>query len=170
MAFSGSYSISQGSDVSAFTLTDDSTDFDSNITSRTVYPYLVDGTLLGGSAIPWPKVSGVGDAITIDILSRDFSLSLVVIWNVPSPEVGGVYTKTNIVTFVGYSNEFIYTLIQQMAANPMIASDTNFLGSLSNVQTFLDSAAQATAFSDQYNAQTNLDKIVYYQNNQQLYF
>lgn len=170
MAFTGNFSVTQGTDIGAFILTDTSTEWDATITGRTVYPYTVDGELLGGEAVDWPLDAGVGDTLTLDILDKDYSLSIVVVWAVPSPEVGGVYTKTCIATFVGYSNTFIYTIIQQMAASPAIVNDSNYLNSLSSVQTFVDNAKQATAFSDQYNAQSNLDRVYYYEQNQTLYF
>lgn len=170
MAFAGAFTVSQGSDISQFTLTDSSTDFDTNITTRTVYLYKVGGSILGGVAIDWPKDAGIGDTITIDVLDKDYSLSVVVVWEVPSPESGGVYTKTEIVTFIAYSNTFIYGIVQQMAADPSIVNSTNFLQSLGSVITFVDSAVISTNFSDQYNAQSNLDRVYYMQQKQELYF
>lgn len=170
MAFAADFSVTQGSDISAFTLTDTSTDFDVTITTRTIYPYLVDGSLLGGAVIDWPIVDGATDTITLDLLNKDYSLSLVVVWAVPAPEVGGVYTKTEITTFVGYSEQFNYGIVQQMAASPSIVNQTNFLESLSNVRTYIDSAIISTNFSDQYNAQSNLDRVYYISQHQSLYF
>lgn len=171
MAFAGSFTTSQGSNIAEFTLTDNSTDWDATITNRVIYPYKIDGSLLGGEAVDWPIDAGVGDTITLDILDKDYALSIVVVWEVPSPELGGAYTKTCIVCFVGYSNNFIYGIIQQMAASPSITNDSNYLNSLSNVQTYLDSAILSTEnFSDQFNSQSNLDRIYYIQQNQTLYF
>lgn len=169
MPFTGSFTVSQGSSIQDFTLTDNSSGgSDPNLTGRTIYLYKADGSLLGGAAIPW-SISAASKLIS-DLLDRDYSLSIVVVWASSSPIPGASYSKTVIVTFTSYSNQFVYGKVQDLAADPDLANDANFYDNLGRLQTEIDGATQATNFSDQYNAQRCLDRAQQIMNNQNFNF
>jgi hypothetical protein len=152
MAFNGNFTVSQGTDTSGFTLTDTSTGSDINLTGRTVSLIKTDGTLLGGATINWPI--GQSSITVTNVLDKDYSLSILVVWTSSSPLPSpSTYTKTIINTFLGYINNFIYGLIQQLTAQPDIKIDRFFYANLSKIQTEADNANQATTFNDQFSAQ-----------------
>lgn len=169
MAFAADFSISQGVDVQSFTITDTSTGSDPNLTGRTINLYLVDNSKLGGDEIAWPLSDGSTKLIA-GLLTRDFSLNIVVDWASSSPIPGSTYSKSYIVTFTGNSNAFAYGLLQQIAANQSITSDNGFLLNLALVNSDIQNADRANFYSDQGNAQAALDRVYAYIVNQNLYF
>lgn len=167
--FNGSFAISQGTDVTKFTISDNSTGSDPNLTGRTIYLYQSNGELLGGSAINWPLSDG--STKEIELLTKDYSLSINVVWAsispLPSPST---YTLTSLYTFTGNTNAFIYGIIQQLAAQPNLSNDTNFYDSLSKIQTDLDCAVQANTYGDQFSAQFALDRCYSLIVNESMFF
>jgi hypothetical protein len=165
MAFNGSFAVSQGADISQFTLTDNSTGTDAGLTGRRIYLLTTDGTTLvpeGNTLeyIDWPLVATIGDTITIDVLEKDYAITIFVTWVSSAPLASpSSYEYTYMQLFSGYTNQFLYGLIQKMAANPLLSSDKNFYYNLSKVYTDLDNATLAVANSDQYSAQMALDRI-----------
>lgn len=169
MAFNGSFAVSQTSDITSFILTDNSTGSDPSLTGRTISLFLADGSLLGGVTIDWPI--GEGPTKTIDLLQRDYSISIKVDWASSSPlPPPSAYTLTALYTFVGNTNTFIYSLIQQLAALPALNNDTTFYDYLSKIQTDLDGAITAGSFDDQAAAQSCLDRCYYIILNQANFF
>lgn len=169
MAFNANYSTSQGVDVTSFTITDTSTGSDPNLVTRSISLFKTDNTLLGGSAIAWPLSDGSSKLIS-GLLTRDFSLNIVVTWTSSSPIPGSTYTKAGVVTFTGNSNEFAYGLLQQIAANQSITNDNGFLMNLALVNSDIRNAERATTYADQGNAQAALDRIYNFIVNQNFYF
>lgn len=147
-------------------LTDTSTDPDPALTGRTIYLYKADGELLT-PAISW----AIGDSTkTIDVLTTDLSLSMVVIWASSSPEPDGVYTYTLLKTFTPYIDAFINSLVQSIAADQNIRRDTNFYNNLSVLYTEKDNAINATDFNQQGSAQDAIDRANFMIDNRQMYF
>jgi hypothetical protein len=169
MAFNGHYVVSQTANIQEFIITDDSTGSDVNLTGRTISLFLADGSLLGGATIDWPLAEGATK--TIDLLARDYSISIKVDWAssapLPSPST---YTLTELFTFSGNSNTFIYSLVQQLAALPSLNNDTTFYQYLSQLQTEVDSAVIAGSYDDQGAAQSCLDRAYAIIINQANYF
>jgi hypothetical protein len=157
MAFSAHFSVSQGSDATSFTLTDDSTGSDSNLTTRTISLFLADGSLLGGSTIAWPISEGATKALT-GYLTRDYVINISVEWTSSSPIPGSTYTYAALFGFTGNTNAFIYGLIQQIAAQQSILNDTTFYEYLSKLQTEVDNCDQAVTYGDQFSGQAALDR------------
>ena len=169
MAFSADYSVSQGLDPASFTLTDTSTGSDSNLTTRTISLFQADGSLLGGAVIAWPYSDGSTKALT-GYLSRDYALNIVVNWVSSSPIPGSTYTKSAYYGFTGNTNNFIYDLIQNIAAQPSLLNDNGYYEYLSRLQTEVDSCALAISFADLFNAQSALDRAFNIMTSQQLFF
>lgn len=169
MAFAAHFSVTQGSDPQSFSLIDDSTGSDANLTTRTISLFLADGTLLGGSTIAWPISAGATKALT-GYLTRDYVINISVAWTSTSPIPGSTYTYAALFSFTGNSNAFVYTLIQQLAAQESLSNDNGFFENLSKAQTDIDSAGLATTYGDQAGAQACLDRVYYLQTNQSLFF
>jgi len=169
MAFNGDYSISQGLDPTSFTLTDTSTGSDSNLTTRTISLFQANGSLLGGSVIPWPYSDGSTKVLT-DYLPKDYALNIVVDWISSSPIPGSAYIKSAYYGFTGNTNNFIYNLIQNIAAQPSLLNDNGYYEYLSRLQTEVDSTSLAISFADLFNAQSALDRAYYIITKQQFFF
>lgn len=177
MSFSGNFSIQPDlTDPSSFSLTDTSVGSDTNLTGRQVFLYnSTSGTLNYPDAttpyISWPISEGIGDVLQITgLLTQDYSLNILVSWISSDPISGSTYTKYVLYTFTGNSNQFINQMVQELAANPAYLDSYNFMGSLGNVQTNLDSALNAQEYNQQYSAQFALNRIQFYITNQQLFF
>jgi hypothetical protein len=169
MAFTANFSVSQGVDVTSFQLQDTSTGSDPALTERTISLIQTDGTLLGGATIAWPL--SMGSTITISgLLTRDYSLNILVVWTSSAPIPGSTYTKNAITTFTGNSNDFAYSLIQQIASNQAITQDTNYLYNLALVNSDILNAERANTYADQTSAQLALNRIYNYIINQAYYF
>lgn len=169
MAFNADYSVSQGLDPTSFTLTDTSTGSDPALVTRTIDLYQANGSLLGGSSISWPYSDGSTKVLT-GYLPKDYALNIVVNWASSSPIPGSTYTKSAYYGFTGNTNNFIYNLIQDIAAQPSILNDTDFYNNLSKLQTEVDSCALAISFADLFNAQSALDRAYYLMTNQKFLF
>ncbi len=169
MAFNGNFSVSQGVDVQSFTLTDTSTGSDVNLTGRTIYLYLADGTLLGGGAINWPLSDGSTKTLT-GYLPKDYSLNILVTWQSSAPIGGSTYSKAEVVTFTGNSNAFAYGLLQQIAATQSLTSDNDFEANFAILNSEILNAGRASTYGNQGNAQQCLDRIYNMIIKQQFYF
>ena len=157
MAFSAHFSISQGSDPQSFSVVDDSTGSDVNLTGRTISLELVDGEELTGATISWPIAEGATKVLT-DALTRDFALNITVDWASSSPIPGSTYTYTALYGFTGNTNAFIYGLIQDIAAQNSIINDTNYFDNLSRITQEVDNCDQAVTYGDQFSGQSALDR------------
>jgi len=169
MAFSADYSVSQGLNPANFSLTDTSTGSDPALTGRTIYLYQADNSLLGGGPIDWPLSMGATIAIN-GLLNWDYSINGVVTWQSSSPIPGSTYTKAQIITFTGNSNEFAYNLVQQISSNQAITRDTNFMYNLSLVNSDILNADRCSSFGDQGAAQECLNRIYNFYINRNFYF
>lgn len=170
MAFNGNYTVTQGTDLTGMQFQDTSSGSDSNITARTIYLYTISGALLVGAAIDWPLSASVPFTVT-GIMAKDYSLSAVVVWTSSSPLAPpSTYTKTEIITFIGYTNQFIYSLIQQIAANNTILNDNDFQQNLIKIRNERINAIDATTYSDQFSAQSALDRAKFLIDNKTYFF
>lgn len=169
MSFAGNFQVTQGTDLTGADFQDNSAGSDTNITARTIYLYQTNGQLLV-PAIDWPLSAAVPFVVT-GIMTKDYALTAVVIWTSSSPLPSpSTYTKSEIVTFVGFDNQFKYSLIQEMAANPTIVNDKDFQYNLMRLRNNILNAIDATTYSDQFSAQANLDQAKFLQDNKNYFF
>lgn len=170
MAYSADFSASQGANISNIILTDTSTGSDPALTGRTVYLYQMDNTLLGGGPIDWPLSSGSTLTINNILVPWDFSLNILVTWQSSSPIPGSTYSKNHLATFTGNSNDFAYSLLQQISSNQAITRDTNYLYNLALVNSDILNAGRANSYGDQGAAQEALNRIYNFYINRSFYF
>lgn len=171
MAFFGTITVTQTSDITSFVITDTSnygSEGTGTFSGRTIGIYKVDGTLLV-PLISWPFSSGNIYTVS-NALLKDYSLSVVANWLSLSPQPGSTYTETLVSTFLNYTNEFIYGKCQDIAAQPNILNDSQFYSSIEKVQAEVDFATNATAYADQYNAQSAIDRATYLIQNENFFF
>lgn len=168
--FTGNFSVSQGLSTTSFQLQDTSTGSDPNLTGRTISLFQSDGSLLGGSVIPWPISSGSTITLTDILTPWDFSINALVEWQSSSPIPGSTYSKNQLVTFDGQSNEFAYSLVQQISSNQAITRNKDYLYNLALVNSDILNAQRCNDFGDQGAAQECLNRIYAFYVNRSLYF
>ncbi len=177
MAFTGSFEVTQTSDITSLVITDTSSyssEGQGTFSGRQIRLYKVDTTTLvpDGTTtayIDWPYT--LGSSITITgVLLKDYSLSANVVWLSNSPQPGSVYTAPEVVTFLNYINDFIYGKVQQLAASPSLLNDTNWQNSMKIMYNEKENAEQATFYNDQFAAQSAIDRAYYLINNENTFF
>jgi hypothetical protein len=167
MAFQASYTVQQSANGTSLTITDTSNytasgEPKSGFNYRRLYIYYVDGTAL---VYPAGNTSGYvdfpiggADTITITGFSADLALSIQLVLNKTVPVSGSVYSVTNVVTMVGFTNLAIYNAAQILASNPVRLSDPVFKDSLVQLQREKVTAVNAGGYGDQFSAQAALQR------------
>lgn len=158
MSFVGAFTISSLIVPGGFTINDTSAGTDSNLTGRQIRLYQADGTLLTGSFIDWPLADG--SSKTLNVLSVDYALLIVVAWVSSSPlPPPSAYSASGLFVFVGNSRQFEDQQIGALQSNPGIIQNTSFYNSLGVLQTEIDNAIQAGSTGQQSSAQRALSVI-----------
>lgn len=169
MAFNGAFTISSLIAPGGFTITDTSTGTDTNLTTRRIYLYQSDGTLLTGDFINWPLSAGT--TMTLNVLTVDYCLNIVVMWVSSSPlPPPSAYSASGLFNFVGYSKQFEDQQIGAIQSNPGILRSDGFYTSLGALQTEIDNSIQAASTNQQASAQSALNRIQYMIINQTKFF
>lgn len=173
MAFAGNFSASQNSNNSDVLFTDISVGSDVNLTDRRIYPYDSAGNLVlpvGVTGyVDWPI--SAGSTLTVaNLLLKDKSLNITVVWISSAPIGGSTYTATHLYGFTGYTQQFIYERVQDISANAAIINDEQYYSSLSNMYTEVSNVELAITYGSIVNAQSALDRARNYMVNQNKYF
>lgn len=172
MPFVESFSVSQNSNsINILTLTDTSTGSDSAIVSRAIFITTGDGTPIvpAGNTTPFIVWLLANASINLNVISQDFSLLITVNWLDINGNV--LYTTGNVYLFTAYTEQFIYGLTQEQAANPSIVQDTNYYNNKQQLRVLVDSAVNAVAIaSDQMAAQSCLNQAAYMISQKNLFF
>jgi hypothetical protein len=150
MAFTQAFTVAQSIDATSFSVTDTSTGSDSAIAGRRIFPQLADGTYL----LPTGNTSGYIDfplsvGATIDIiglLTIDYALSITINW----VDVSGntLYTLSQSYDFVGNDEDFMYGLVQGIAANRGILQNQNFIFNCFKISMYADYSQKSVETGD----------------------
>lgn len=124
---------------------DTSTGSDGTITSRRIYVSDKDNNFLveSGTTTEYEVWAlPLSDDITLELLTKDMALKIVVQWlNVSN---GVVYDYTiSAEGFVEYNEEFDYELTQMLTGNPALLGDNAFWDNKSKLRTLIDAGNQA---------------------------
>lgn len=176
MSFTGSYTITQGYDPASFILTDNSSyvsEGQGTFSGRKIYLYKIDGTTLVTSGttttyIDFPFADG--DSIELDVLEQDMSLNILVEWESNNPQPGSVYSLEVVYTFLEYTQQFKYSVIQQWQSNPIVIQAPTFYNGLSALNLEISNAQQANRYQDQTSAQNAIERAKYIIDNQSSFF
>lgn len=170
--FVASFSVAQNSNsINILTLTDTSTGSDSSISSRAIYITTGNGTVIvpAGTTTNFIVWALANASINLNILSQDYALQIVV--NYLDVNGNVLYTAGNVYLFTAYTEQFIYSLTQEQAANPSIVQDTNFYSNKMLLRVLVDSATNSVAIaSDMASAQSCLDQAAYMISQKNLFF
>lgn len=146
-------------------LVDASTGSDGTIATRQVLFYKIDNSLLVG-AQNWPYSQS---SISLTPLTQDIALNTIVNWLDGSNNI--LYTSAQIFGFKNYAEQFYYSLIQAMTANPLIVNDNNFFTNFELLRSYLSSVVQAINTGiDIYAAQNLIGKATNMVQQHQLFF
>jgi len=177
MAFTGTSTVTQTSDITSLVITDTSSyssEAQGTFSGRRIYLFKVDATTLIPDGNPTAYIDfpfSFGASITITgVLNTDYSLSVNVVWLSNAPQPGSIYTATEVVTFLNYINDFLYGKVQQLAANTTLVNATNWYNSLTKVYNEKENATQATLFDDQFAAQSAINRAFNLINHESLFF
>lgn len=177
MAFTGSFTVTQTSDITSLVITDISSyssEGQGTFSGRQIRLYKIDTTTLVPSGTTTSYIDfpfSAGSSITITgVLLTDYSLSANVVWLSNNPQPGSVYTATEVVTFLNYINDFIYGKVQQLAASPSLLNDTQWQNSMKIMYNEKENAEQASLYDDQFAAQSAINRAFQLINNDNLYF
>ncbi len=158
MPLTVSISVSQNNgQPSVINLTDTSTGSDPGITSRRVYIYKADNTTLVPSGTTtaytvWPIADST---IALDVLSRDFAVTIVVEWLTGSTVT---YTYTNTYDFTAYTRTFLFNLSVDQLGAPIIINSTNWFSNKAIMWVCVNDADNAIAYGGNVtDAQLSLD-------------
>jgi hypothetical protein len=174
MAFAGNFQAVQSAPYSnnQITFTDTSVGSDPNITDRQIRPYdsagnvvLPAGNTLG--YIDWPVGT---NPLTVDLLPKDLGLVITVNWVSSAPIGGSTYSATILYAFTGYSDAFMYQLVENVSANPNLRNDANWNYWSNRGIVDLDSVQRALANNSITNIQENLDDMKYIIDNAPKFF
>jgi len=169
MAFNGAFTVTSLIVPGSFVINDTSTGSDGNISTRRIYLYQADGTLLTGNFINFPLTSG--SSITLNVLTQDYDLLIIVQWVSSSPlPPPSAYSASGLFNFVGNSRQFLDQLIGSIQSNPGIVQNSNFWMNLGIVQTEIDNSIQAALTGQQASAQRALNNIQHFIVNQTYLF
>lgn len=176
MSFTPNFSIVQSqSSPNLITISDTSVGSDNTVVKARVYFQESNGTYLvpTGTSTNYVQIAcnGSGKFATtiIDLLNRDYALSVQVDWldNVNTVK----YTLTQVFLFKAYSENFDYGLVSDMASAPYLATDAIFMSNKTKVRLLIDSAEQAINYGTDINAaQFCLDDLYNIISNQSFYF
>lgn len=175
MAFAGNFQAVQSAPNSNQNLvfTDTSVGSDTNITDRQIRTYNAAGNLVlpAGNTlgyIDWPLP--LATPLTVNLLPNDMALAITVNWLSSSPIGGSTYVATILYGFTGYSDAFMYQLIENLSANPALRNDANWSYYFSRGQDDIDSVIRSIANNSIVNAQENLDDMQYIISNAAKFF
>lgn len=171
MAFLGTFTVTQTSDITSFIITDTSnygSEGTGTFSGRTIDIYNVDGSLFV------PQISfpfSMGNVYTLSgVLFQDVSLTIQFNWDSLSPQPGSTYEVNTVTSFLNYLKQFRYELVQNLRAQPNLKNDTNWTNSVKQLQNSIKGAMSATDYADQYSAQAEINEGYYLMNNQNFFF
>jgi len=167
MPFTGLFTIAAAAGFDVFTLTDvsDYTDEPKATFSgrriRLITTNLLQLVPTGTTTtyIDFPFAGG--DTITIDAMTRDYSLDIVVDWISVNPQSGSTYQASLICSFLSYNTNNEYGIIQALTAKPSCIQDINYWANLGNVQTEQQNSIWATYYQQQVSAQWAINRAAY---------
>jgi len=162
-SFVASYTVSQSANGTSLTITDTSnytasSEPKAGFNWRRLFIYYVDGTAYNNPPgyVDFPILGA--DTLTITGFTADLALSVQLSLNKTVPVAGSIYTSTNVVTMVGFTNQAIYNAAQILASNPIRLSDPTFKESLVQLQREKVTAVNAGQYGDQFSAQAALQR------------
>lgn len=140
--------------ITVATFTDTSTGL-SSITGRLIYLRKYDGTYLvpEGTTTDYVFWAAAEDSIDIDVLDKDYSIEVTVVWYSGSSVAHTVVSLPNGL-FTGYSELFLRQLTQAVAANKTLLANRNYWGNKIKLRTLVDDAAQAVSIVNDQTAAT----------------
>lgn len=177
MAFTGTFEVTQTSDITSFVVTDTSSyssEGQGTFSGRRIYVYKIDGTTLVPSGtttsyIDFPFSDGSSKTIT-GVLNTDYCLLINVLWLSNSPQPGSTYTAQDIVPFVNYLKQFRGGQVSNLSDNPSILNDTNWYNDLFKLQAEINNAEEAGSDGQQYSSQAAISRGIYLIQNSQFFF
>lgn len=172
MAFSLSFSVTQGVDSTAFTLIDTSTGSDINVVTRRITCTTMGGTILVPTGTTTTYILfpfSDGSPITVSVLPIDYAMTIRLDY---VDSVGTtLYSLSQNYCFTGNDDDFDYSLTQFLVGNQSLLQDTNYVMNRFTLRMLIDAANEAVVTGNDINgSQFLLDLAQNMISNQTLYF
>jgi len=159
MPFTGLFTVAAASGFDVFTLSDVSDYTDEpkvTFSGRRIRVITTSDTILVPTGtttayIDFPFAGG--DTISIDVMTRDLAVNVVVDWMSQDPQSGSTYQASLIISLLSYNTNNEYGIIQAMTVTPLIVSNANYWMNLGLLQTENENSRQATYVQEQISAQ-----------------
>lgn len=170
MPFEAIITPSQGSNCARFTITDSSTytvEAKGTFTSRKLTLQKSDGSYVeaGGTVYNeyvWPFAAG--DAIEIVGLTWDLAITAVMTLVSSAPQVGSLYSDTQIFSLTCFTNSAYFTNTSLMANNQSLEKNPKFVRDVIRLFIEQSAAVKAAAEGNMSSAQASLDRAEYITN------
>ena len=173
MALTQDFSSSQDYGLpSKITFTDTSTGTDAAVDSRRVSLRDANSNYLvpdGNASMQYISWALVDTSILVDVLTKDYALLCTVDWL----DIAGavLYTKSYVLGFTVYNENFDFQLSQMISANTPLINDNSFFNKKSLLRTYIDSGDKAVSrASDILTAQICYDQATSLRTNAQYFF
>lgn len=174
--FEGNFTVTQNS-PSTITLTDASVGSDPTITGRRIELFQYNNVTLvpadnpaNQNYIDW-NISDASITLT-DILDKDYSLNITVIWDTDTPDPSSTYIKNDAYCFKDYTEEFMLGLISTYnVGQPTVVNNKTFVLSWLKLRLWCDQAFDIVdEASDVTNSQLLLNQCYQIMTNPTYYF
>jgi hypothetical protein len=170
MPFEAIITPSQGSNCARFTITDGSTytvEAKGTFTSRKLTLQKSDGSYVtvGGvtyNEYVWPFADG--DAIEIAGLTWDLAITAVMTLVSSAPQVGSIYSDTQIFSLTCFTNSAYFTNTSLMSTNQSLEKNPKFVRDVIRLFIEQSAAVKAAAEGNMSSAQASLDRAEYITN------
>lgn len=140
MPLTPSFTIGNNSvNTNTFVLTDTSTGSDGTVTKIVVFIYDAANIQIAGS--PFTFAYTPNAAYNLSVLTQDIAVNVVVQWQTVASVVQ--VTTSLLFVFTGYSEWYMYGLLQQTSAQNRLLVDMDFLYNLYKLRVFIDNANKA---------------------------
>lgn len=172
MALSPSIVVTQSAlTPSNVTILDNSSGSDSAITQRRVYVQTADATYLvpSGTTTDYTEWVYSAPSITLNILSQDECVNIIVQWLNSSNAV--LYTYTQQYPLAEFNKQFLAYLVAAQGLTPGIIQDQNYSGNIAIFWTNIIAGINQVEFAaDIAGGQNCFNRATYMRINQQLFF
>lgn len=172
MALSPSIAVSQSAlTPNEITIVDDSSGSDVLISSRRVFIQTAAGTYLveSGTVTDYEVWSYATDTITLDVLTQDECVNILVQWLSAANAV--LYTYENQYALAEYNKQFLVYLVQAQGLTPGIVQDSNYSGNVGIFWTNIIAGINQVEFGAEIaGGQNCFNRATYMRLNQSNYF
>lgn len=169
MSFTAAVSATQsytGSNASVSDISSYVSEPQNTFTSRTLSITDINGNEYGPGNFPFTS----GNTWNFTLPKWDLSLRIALTLVSSNPQSGSVYSVVSVATLTNFSTNFAVSIGQNIASNPAVQNQVNYMESLKRLWTNIRQAINMGSYSQQALAQGYLDDIYFMYLNKTTFF